>query len=105
MEEPIKKPLGGSGCLLRLYWMFGGNIVLLFLVVFTIDKHFKFPSWLDLAYLITVLTLVVVRYIDVSYMQGETAEGKPASMKDFRSYVLILIIASSLVWALTFVLR
>lgn len=105
MAESNEKPLGGSGCLVRLYWMFGGNLILLFLIIFAIDKHFKFPSWLDLAYLIAVITLVAVRYIDIRYMQGETAEGKPASMKDFRNYSVILVIISSLVWALTFVLR
>ena len=52
MEEPVTKPLSGSGCLLRLYWMFGGNAILLFLFVFLFEKHLKFPSWLDLAYLI-----------------------------------------------------
>ena len=105
MEELSEKPLGGSGCLFRLYWLFGGNIILLFLIVFIVDKHFKFPSWHDLAYWITVITLLAVRYIDVRYMLGETAEGKPAYISDFRRYTLILLIVSSLAWALTFVLR
>ncbi|MDD4873163.1 MAG: hypothetical protein PHR77_21630 [Kiritimatiellae bacterium] len=105
MGEPIEKPLGGTGCLFRLYWMFGGNIILLFLVIFLIDKRFKFPSWLDLVCLITVITLIAVRYIDIRYMLGETAEGKPASMSDFRSYTLILVIVSSLMWAVALVLR
>jgi len=105
MEETIKKSGSGSGCLLRLYWMFGGNVVLLFLAVFLVQKHYEFPSWLDLVYLIIVATLLAVRYIDISYMQGETAEGKPASASDFRMYAHILLIISSIVWALTFFLR
>jgi hypothetical protein len=105
MEEPITKPLSGSGCLIRLYWIFGGNLILFFLAIFIGDKHFPFPSLFDLAYWIIAATLVAVRYIDIRYMQGETAEGKPASMKDFRSYAIILIIVSFLMWALTFLRR
>lgn len=105
MEAPCEKPNSGSGCLLRLYWMFGGNIILFFLAILIADKRFPFPSLPDLAYWIIVLTLFAVRYVDIRYMQGETAEGKTASMKDFRSYVLILVIASCLVWLLTFLRR
>jgi hypothetical protein len=105
MEEPVEKPLGGSGCLLRLYWLFAGNIILFFLIAFIIDKHFKFPSWHDLAYWITITTLIVVRYIDIRYMLGETAEGKPAYMSDFNKYTQKLLIVSFVMWASTFLFR
>jgi len=85
--------------------MFGGNIILLFLAVFLVQKRSGFPSWLDLAYLMIAATLAIVRYVDISYMHGETAEGKPASAGDFRRYALILLIVSSAVWALTFFFR
>ena len=105
MDEPITKQSSGSAFLIRLHWIFGGNVILFFLVIFIIDKHLKFPSWHDLAYWVTVITLLAARYIDIHYMQGETAEGKPASMSDFRTYTLITLIASSLAWALTCVFR
>lgn len=105
MEEPIDKKFGASGCLFRLYWMFVGNIVLFFLTVLIIDKHVKLPSWHDLAYWITVTTLLVVRYVDIHYLQGQTGEGKPATARDFRNYALMIIVVSALLWALTCILR
>jgi len=105
MEYTNTKPLRGGGCLTRLYWMFGGNAILLFVTVFIVDKHFKFPSLLDLAYWATVISLLVVRYIDVRFMNGDTAEGKPSTLQDFRRYAFTLTIVAALLYILICFLR
>ena len=105
MENPETKPASGGGCLLRLYWMFLGNVVLLFLFAFILKKHFTFPSLLDAGYWATVISLIAARHFDIRYMKGETAEGKPASPNDFRRYSIMLFIVSVLIWSIGWIIR
>ncbi len=42
--------------------------------------------------------LVAVRYADIRYLGGRTAEGVPATMAHWRRYVLVLMVASTAVW-------
>jgi hypothetical protein len=86
MQDPQEVPLSGRGFLARLYWQFLGNALVFILLVFVYEKHPRLPSLLDAAYLAAVATLVIVRYVDIRFLNGQTAEGKPATMADWRSY-------------------
>ena len=98
-DQPDPEYSSGAGCLTRLYWMFLGNAVLAMLLVWLILNRPEFPSLQDAACLLTLASLVAVRYIDIRHFKGETGEsGTPATMADWRKYSLLLVSGSAAAW-------
>ena len=93
------------GLFARLYWMLAGNATMVFLLAFILQKHSKFPSVFDLVYWLIALSLVLVRYLDIRYLDGQTATGEPATMVHWGRYVSILIPAALIAWILARVLE
>jgi hypothetical protein len=88
-----------AGCLtiiIRLAWMILGNGILFFMAVFIVQK--RAGILLDLVFWAVVAGLILTRYIDIKVFQGLTADNKPATLKDWRKYTLMLIVISALVW-------
>ena len=81
---------GGLQVLLRLYWMFFGNAILMFLIVFLLEKQPGFPAICDVAYVVTLTTLIAGRYVDIRFQNGHTADGTPATMWHWRRYAMIV---------------
>jgi hypothetical protein len=104
MPDQKEAPTSGAGVLARLYWLFFGNTLLFFLLVFIIQKRPKLPSSLDAAYLIAVASLILVRYVDIRFLNGQTGEGKPATMANWRRYALLVGPAGAGAWLLARVL-
>lgn len=96
MTEPETDRTPVAGCFSRLFWMFGGLIGLIFLS-FSIYNSHSF-SIRDLAFGLLVLCLVLVRYVDIRYLQGQTAEGNPATMADWRRYCVGLLSGALAAW-------
>ena len=99
ITEPIDQQ-NLLGTLARLFWTLIGNPAVLFLAVGIFQRHAPFfeVSRLDLIYWILVALLVVVRYCDIKYLGGLTAEGKPASMRDWRIYAALILSISAGIW-------
>jgi len=49
---------------------------------------------------LVALALILARYIDIRYLKGETADNKPATLKHWRRYSVILLIAAGLLYLL-----
>lgn len=80
---------GALGCLSRLYWMFAGNVVILFAAVsIALSKDQSF---------LTVLDWV---FIDIKYFKGSGPDGQPATMQDFGKYFRNVLIMSGITWGL-----
>ncbi len=89
----------GAGCLTRMYWMFVGNAFLAIAFGLLIDRHPPFPSLLDAACLVFMASLVAVRYIDIRHLKGENPDSSaPATMDDWRTYSLFLVLGSVGAW-------
>jgi hypothetical protein len=97
-SSPAAKPEGCAPTLVRLAWILGGNILLFFLAI-SIMKRQAF-SVFDAFYWATVAALIVLRYIDISKLHGETANGEPASMRHWVRYVVLLFVVSAGLWGL-----
>jgi len=98
--QPSVNSESGGGCLpalVRLTWIFGG-IALLYCALFIAQR--KGPVIADLILLILTLGLILVRYIDIRYLKGETRDNQPATMKHWRRYALMVLIASGFLYAL-----
>ena len=96
-EQRREAPEGASGCLLRVYWMLLGN-ALVFLCAYLIVQAEGALTLVDAVYWLGVAGLLAARYADVRYMQGRTADGQPATMRDWRRYRLGVLGTSAVLW-------
>jgi hypothetical protein len=98
---PSENPKSGrlSGCLVRLFWMGVGNLVLVLTAIGIGQKHAGFAlGGLDVLLWATAGCLLAVRYFDIRYLAGETADNRPASMSDWRRYAATLLGVSLALW-------
>jgi len=86
-----------TGCLLRLYWMLLGN-ALVVLFAYRIAEREGMITPLDAVFWLGAASLVIVRYVDIRFLAGKTAEGKPATMKHWRRYSLHVLVLSAVLW-------
>lgn len=101
MQDQKEVSAGGAQVLIRLYWLFLGNAILAFLLVFIVEKHPKLPSLFDVAYLATLASLILVRYVDIRFLNGQTGEGKPATVAHWRRYAMLVAPVGLAAWLLT----
>ncbi len=90
----------GGGCLpalVRLTWIFGG-ITIVYCALFIAQG--KGSVGADLILAVLTLGIILVRYIDIRYLKGETRDNQPATMKHWRRYALMMLIASGILYAL-----
>ena len=93
-EQQSQKSSGGAAFLVRISWFAVIPVALFFIFVYIIKEHATFPSVLDAVYWVLVLALSAIRFMDVRYLGGETGEGKPATMKDWRRFSIIIAAVS-----------
>ena len=98
MSDQLQPSTGYSGCLTRSVWMFGGNGLLAYLVFYVIHHPSRSAVIPGLIYAGTIVAMIIVRYADIRFLGGETAEGKPATLAHWRKYSIILIVAALIVW-------
>ena len=104
-NQPITEHSNEAGCLIRLYWMFLGNAILLILLAYLAQNRPRFPSLPDVAYLLVLVSLVAARYIDIRRFNGANGENSaPATMADWRRYTLFLVTGCAVVWLIIRVL-
>jgi hypothetical protein len=102
MEKDDSAVSSPAGCLVRLFWFFGGNILLVFLLISIFNRRSFTIS--DLGFWIVVACLIISRYVDIRYLKGQTAEGAPATMNHWRKYSAMLLAISVGVWGLTHII-
>lgn len=98
MDGPNDTTGHTAGTLARLYWMCIGGAALLILFFLIIRQNPPYLSPANGAYWATVLSLVIVRYVDIRYLRGETAGGTPATLVHWRKYASNLFMASLAAW-------
>lgn len=93
---------GRLPALVRLTWIFGG--IALIYCALSIVQH-KGTVIADLFLLLLTLMLIMVRFVDIRYLKGETLDNKPATLKHWRYYALKMSIVTGLLYALAKVHR
>jgi hypothetical protein len=94
-----KQSEGQVGCLpvlARLFWIMGGNAVLLFCALYISLGKATFAVYL--IYVLATISLVVVRFIDIKYFMGETLNGERASLSHWGRYALRLLIFAGIIF-------
>ena len=86
------------GCLMRLTWLLGGNIVLGALTLNKLEQ----PPWTftpgDLLFWLLVAAVVGVRYVDVKRFGGTTVSAAPATNRHVARYAVRFVAIWTLVW-------
>lgn len=85
-----------AGCLVRLFWMVGGIIALLFLSL-SIVRSGGLSAY-DPAFAAVAAAMILVRFLDVRFLNGETADGHPATLRDWRRYAVGVAVCSFGCW-------
>lgn len=89
---------GGLGALARIGWMVVGSITMLSLAMSIASQ----PAWSfavrDAVFWGVTLATGIVRYIDVTKLDGQTANGNRATTKDLRQYLISLAAIACLMW-------
>ena len=85
--------------LLRMFWTFFGGAALV-LVLARVAYHGRGElSWLDGLYGGIALGMVLARFIDVRYLEGETADGeRRATLRDWMAYSASVLGAAGVGW-------
>ena len=89
-----------TGCLVRLFWMGAGNLILA-LAVIAIAQNHSGPfvlAWIDLLYWLTAAALPIVRYVDIRFLHGATADNQPATISHWRRYTVAVLATSLVLW-------
>ena len=87
------------GLLARLFWMLVGNAILVISGVSILHNEKGFHT-ADAIFWITAAILIPVRYLDIKFWEGGTSTGGPATMTDWRRYVVTLTGISGGIWAI-----
>ena len=100
IDQPPEKYDSLFGLILRVFWMLLGNAILFVsaLLIFQ-SADGKFHT-VDTVFWVTAAVLVIARYLDIKFYNGQTATGEPADMSHWRAYTITLLVCSAVVWVL-----
>ena len=101
---PISKPHPGLGCLVRVFWMGAGNLLLVFAAWHISERRGSFWAWDDALFWATAAALVLARLLDVAVLKGDTTTGAPATMAHWKRYALVLAGASLVIWGIAHII-
>ena len=104
VQQIPSKPESSGGCLsivVRLTWIFGASL-LVFGAIFIMQGNA--PGLADVIFWLIALALILARYADIAYLKGETADNKPATLKHWHRYSIILLIGAGLLYLLAKIL-
>ncbi|MEN6309343.1 MAG: hypothetical protein ABFD91_16475 [Anaerohalosphaeraceae bacterium] len=91
------------GLFARLFWSLIGNIVLLSVSAKIYQTHILLSMY-DLVFWGIVFLVITVRYCDIKYLKGITADGQPATMDHWRKYAKYYLLISAALWILSHIL-
>lgn len=95
-QPPVQEPTGCLGVIVRLSWMAVGP-ALLFFLLFRIAEAGRATAH-DVLYWAVAVGLIVLRRVDITRLGGQTANGDPACLLDWRRYALGMGVAALGLW-------
>jgi hypothetical protein len=96
-DRPTSHP--ALSLLARIFWTFFGNAALVLMLAWLASRSRGRLSAGDAVYAALALSLVAVRFLDVRFLNGETADGdRRATLADWRRHALLLTVAAGGGW-------
>ncbi len=88
----------GASSLCRLWWLALGNLAVAFVALEIALDPLRGVGVRDALYGALVLSLIAVRYLDVTVLGGLTSEGEPATRATFTRYAAGVLVVGALLW-------
>lgn len=104
-SNKIAEPTGLAGFFLRIFWVFVGNVIFLFLAYSIASNEKIVVGALSALYWLDVATLICARYLDIHFYKGLTTESEPATMAHFKRYSLRLLVLTAALFVLVILIR
>ncbi len=99
-DQILDKQGTALGFLARFWWMFFGNMLFAFSLVFILLNQGGFFHPADWVFWIAVASLLFVRYVDIRFCDGQTATGRRASLADWTRYSALLLACAVILWGI-----
>ena len=91
-------PLRPLALFFRLHWMFGGFAIMFMIAVSMVRHDTALVSGASLGLWLTALSMIAVRYVNISQFHGLTAQGEPATTRDLIAYSLGTLALTAGLW-------
>jgi hypothetical protein len=98
-NQPIDKQKGILAILTRPFWMFLGNFALMICATHILIGEGGSSRTTDIIFWSAVTAMIIVRFLDIKYLDGQTATGEPATLAHWVKYAVVLIIISAILWS------
>lgn len=86
-----------SGCLLRLYWMWMGNVSLVLIGIIISTTKNLLP--LSILFWLITFSMILTRYLEIRYYKGQTSDcSGEATIQDWKKYSALLLLFSLILW-------
>lgn len=99
-DQTAVRPEARKGCLsvlVRLAWIFGGSVLLFFAFYVAQDNA---SGRADIYFWTFTLALILIRFLDIKFFSAETMDNKPATLKHWSRYSILMLIVSAVLYAL-----
>jgi len=98
-NQPIDKQSGILAILVRPFWMFLGNFALMICAANIFMGESSSTRISDIIFWCAVVAMIIVRFLDIKFLDGQTATGEPASIKHWCKYAIVLAVISAAIWS------
>ena len=98
VEQPQSEPTGCLPVVLRIIWMGLGNLALFISAALVAEG--TVPVVMDIVFFAVAISLIVVRYVDITKFKGQTSDGEPATIAHWRRYSVVLALLAVGLWVL-----
>jgi hypothetical protein len=98
-NQPIDKQRGILAILARPFWMFFGNFAMMICAIHIMMGESKSTKTTDIILWCAVAAMIAVRFLDVKFLDGQTATGEPAMLAHWRKYAIMLLMVAGVIWS------
>lgn len=98
-NQTTDKQRGVLALLARIFWMALGNFALMICAANILMSESSSTRISDIIFLCVVPAMIIVRFLDIKFLDGQTVTGEPATLSHWRKYTIVLIIISAIIWA------
>lgn len=100
MTDRKRKDCSGAflPMVLRMFWFGFGPAAIGLAAVMILQNEKKGTAPYDLLLWAAVLSVILVRFLDIRFCDGSTAEGKPATMRHWLRHAVTLALVSFGIW-------
>lgn len=94
---PEPQVASSTGCLIRLLWLFVGPVAFVLGVGLLASPGSSSSAVGHSLLWGASLSMVAIRYLDVTRFEGLRSDGKPSTLSDFRRYAVQVLLLAALV--------